>query len=439
MVDSAQPEARSDTRRPRILIIGGGFGGLAAAGVLASRAVDLTIIDRRNHHLFQPLLYQVATAALESSTIAMPIRRLFRKAKNVEVILDEVVAIDLKRNLVTGRNGEVGYDYLVVAAGATHSYFGHDEWAEPAPGLKTIEDAVIIRQRVLVAFEAAERESDPEIKREWVTFVVIGGGPTGAELAGAIAEIGNRVIERDFRRIGKTRVVLIEAGSRLLPTMSEKSSANALRQLRKLGVEVMLGSAVTAVDDNTVSCGAKQIRTRTAIWAAGVAANPLGAALGAPLDRAGRVQVNADLSVPDARNVFVVGDLASISYQGKPVPGVAPAAMQEGRHAARSILRAIEGKTAEPFRYFDKGSLATIGRGAAVADIGRLHLSGMIAWLAWAGIHIVYLLGGRNRILTLTEWAWMYFRNDRGARLITGDVEALYERGASPPSTKRSI
>ena len=432
MDDSAQPETRSTSRRPRIVIIGGGFAGLAAAGILASRAVDLTIIDRRNHHLFQPLLYQVATAALEPSTIAMPIRRLFRKAKHVEVILDEVVSIDLSRNLVIARNGEVAYDYLVVAAGATHSYFGHDQWEEAAPGLKTIEDAVTIRQRVLVAFEAAEREPDPEFKREWMTFAVIGGGPTGVELAGAIAEIGNRVIERDFRRTGRTRVILIEAGPRLLPTMSEKSSENALRQLKKLGAEVMLGSAVTAVDDNTVSCGAGQIRTRTAIWAAGVAANPLGRALGAPLDRAGRVQVNTDLSVPGARNVFVVGDLAALSYQGKPVPGVAPAAIQEGRHAARNILRAIDSKPGDPFRYFDKGSLATIGRGAAVADIGRLHLSGMIAWLAWAGIHIVYLLGGRNRFLTLTEWAWMYFRNDRGARLITGDVEALYERGTQP-------
>jgi len=432
MDDSAQPETRSQSRRPTIVIIGGGFAGLAAAGTLASKAVDVTIIDRRNHHLFQPLLYQVATAALEPSTIAMPIRRLFRKAKHVEVILDEVVSIDLPRNLVIARNGEVPYDYLVVAAGATHSYFGHDQWEEAAPGLKTIEDAVTIRQRVLVAFEAAEREPDPQIKREWMTFVVIGGGPTGVELAGAIAEIGNRVIERDFRRTGRTRVILIEAGPRLLPTMSEKSSENALRQLKKLGAEVMLGSAVTAVDDNTVSCGAAQIRTRTAIWAAGVAANPLGRALGAPLDRAGRVQVNSDLSVPGARNVFVVGDLAALSCQGKPVPGVAPAAIQEGRHAARNILRAIDSKPGDPFRYFDKGSLATIGKGAAVADIGRLHLSGMIAWLAWAGIHIVYLLGGRNRFLTLTEWAWMYFRNDRGARLITGDVEALYERGTQP-------
>jgi NADH dehydrogenase len=359
----------------------------------------------------------------------MPIRRLFRKAANVEVILDEVTSVDVSRNTVITLNGEVAYDYLVVAAGATHSYFGHDEWGEAAPGLKTVEDAIVIRQRVLVAFEAAERESDPAIKREWTTFVVIGGGPTGVELAGAIAEIGNKVIERDFRSTGATRVTLVEAGPRLLPTMSEKSSENALRQLRKLGVEVMLGVPVTAVDDNGVTRGAEKIRARTAIWAAGVAANPLGAKLGATLDRAGRVQVNADLTVPGAPHMFVVGDLAAITQDGKPVPGVAPAAMQEGRHAARNLLRAIAGKPLEPFRYLDKGSLATIGKGAAVADIGRFHLSGLLAWLAWAGIHIVYLLGGRNRIVTLTEWAWMYFRNDRGARVIIGDVEPLLERG----------
>ena len=427
MDDSAPPERR----HARVVIVGGGFAGLAAAAALASKAVDVTIIDHRNHHLFQPLLYQVATAALEPSTIAMPIRRLFRKAANIEVILDEVTSVDVGRNTAITLNSEVGYDYLVVAAGATHSYFGHDEWSEAAPGLKTVEDAIAIRQRVLVAFEAAERESDPALKREWTTFVVIGGGPTGVELAGAIAEIGSKVIERDYRRTGATRVVLIEAGPRLLPTMSEKSSANALRQLQKLGAEVMLGVPVTAVDDNGVTRGAEKIRARTAIWAAGVAANPLGAKLGAPLDRAGRVQVNADLTVPGARNVFVVGDLASMANEGKPVPGVAPAAIQEGRHAARNILRAIEGKPLEPFRYFDKGSLATIGKGAAVADIGRLHLSGLLAWFAWAGIHIVYLLGNRNRFLTLTEWAWMYLRNDRGARLIIGDVEPLLERGTS--------
>ena len=433
MSDSPPPVTRFG--RPRIVIVGGGFAGLAAAGVLVPKPVDITIIDRRNHHLFQPLLYQVATAALEPAMIGMPIRRLFRKARNVEVILDEVTSVDVARNTVFTLNSEVGYDYLIVAAGATHSYFGHDEWGEAAPGLKTVEDAITIRQRVLVAFEAAERESDPEIKREWMTFVVIGGGPTGVELAGAIAEIGTRVVERDFRRTGKTRVILVEAGPRLLPTMSEKSSENALRQLRKLGAEVMLGAAVTAVDDNGVTRGTGKIRARTAIWAAGVAANPLGAKLGAPLDRAGRVQVNVDLTVPGATNVFVVGDLASMTHAGKPVPGVAPAAIQEGRHAARNILHAIERKPLEPFRYFDKGSLATIGKGAAVADVGRLHLSGMIAWLAWAGIHIVYLLGGRNRFLTLAEWGWMYFRNDRGARLIVGDVEPLLERG-TPTSPK---
>ncbi len=417
-------------RRPRVVVIGGGFGGLAAAGTLASKAVAVTIVDRRNYHLFQPLLYQVATAALEPASIAIPIRRVFRKAKNVEVILDEAMSIDTRRSVVAMRDGEVAYDYLIVAAGATHSYFGHDEWREPAPGLKTVEDALTIRQRILVAFEAAEREPDPKVQREWMTFVVVGGGPTGVELAGAIAEIANKVIERDFRRTGKARVILIEAGPRLLPTMSAKSSANAERQLKRLGAEVMLSSTVTAVDDAGVSAGAERIRARTAIWAAGVAANPLGASLGVPLDRAGRVQVKTDLSIPGASNVFVIGDLASISSAGQNVPGVAPAAIQEGRHAALNIWRAIAGKPTEEFHYFDKGSLATIGKGAAVADIGKLHLSGPIAWLAWAGIHIVYLLGNRNRFMTLAEWGWMYLRNERGARLITGDVEALLERGA---------
>jgi NADH dehydrogenase len=416
--------------RVKVVIIGGGFGGLAAAGALASKAVEVTIVDRRNHHLFQPLLYQVATAALEPSAIAIPIRRVFRNAKNVDVILGEATSIDTGRNLVVLRDGEVAYDYLIVATGATHSYFGHDEWREPAPGLKTIEDAITIRQRILVAFEAAEREVNPEVQREWLNFVVIGGGPTGVELAGAIAEIANKVIERDFRRIGKARVILLEAGPRLLPTMSAKSSASAERQLKKLGAEVWLGSAVTAVDDTGVCHGSERIPSRTAIWAAGVAASALGASLGVPLDRVGRVQVNPDLSTPGAANVFVIGDLASVSDNGRPVPGVAPAAIQEGRHAARNILRAIEGKQTEEFRYFDKGSLATIGKGAAVADVGKLHLSGLTAWLAWAGIHIIYLLGGRNRFITLAEWGWMYLRNERGARLITGDVESLLERGA---------
>jgi NADH dehydrogenase len=416
-------------RPQRVIILGGGFAGLSAARELSSKPVEVTIVDRRNYHLFQPLLYQVATAALEAAEIAVPIRRIFRRAKNISVILADAVSIDVAGNRVILRDGTVHYDYLIVAAGATHSYFGHDQWEEPAPGLKTVEDAITIRRRMLVAFEAAERETDPANQREWLTFVIIGGGPTGVELAGAIAEISRKVIERDFRRIRDSRVVLLEAGPRILLSMSARSSESATRQLKHLGVEVLVSSPVTAVDDAGVEYPGGRIRSRTAIWAAGVTANPLGASLGAPLDRAGRVLVNADLSAPGASNVFVAGDLASIRSEKREVPGLASAAMQEGRHAARNVLRAINGKATTPFRYRDKGVLATIGRGAAVAEVGKVRLSGLGAWLAWLTIHIFYLIGFRNRILVLAEWAWTYLRNERGARLIIGDVEPLLERG----------
>ena len=421
-------------RRPRVVILGGGFAGLSAGHALSSLPVEVTIVDCRNYHLFQPLLYQVATAALEAAEIAMPIRRILRHAKNVSVALAEAVSVDTAGNRLILRDGEIPYDYLIVAAGATHSYFGHDDWEEPAPGLKTVEDAMTIRRRMLVAFEAAERETDPQIQRDWLTFVIVGGGPTGVELAGAIAEISRKVVERDFRRIRGSRVVLLEAGSRILPAMSPQSSESATRQLKHLGVEVMVGRAVTAIDDTGVSFAEGRIGTRTAIWAAGVTANPLGASLGAPLDRSGRVQVNADLSVPGAKNVFVAGDLAAISIDGKPVPGLAPAAMQEGRHAAFNILRAIDGKATEPFHYWDKGVLATIGRGAAVVEMGRFRLSGLIAWIAWLTIHIFYLIGFRNRVFVLADWAWTYLRNERGARIIVGEVEPLLERGSTHPS-----
>ena len=424
-------ETNDTGRRPKIVVLGGGFAGLAAARALSSKPVDVTIVDRQNYHLFQPLLYQVATAALESAEIASPIRRIFRHAKNVSVILAEAVSVEVAANTLVLRDARISYDYLIVAAGAAHSYFGHDEWEEPAPGLKTIDDAITIRRRVLIAYEAAEREPDPEIQRDWLTFLIIGGGPTGVELAGAIAEISRRVVERDFRRISESRVVLLEAGPRVLPAMSPESSENAARQLGRLGVQVMVDSKVIAVDDDGVSYVGGRIRSRTAIWAAGVTASPLGATLGAPLDRAGRVKVNPDLSVPGAPNIFVAGDLVSIQSEGRDVPGLAPAAMQEGRHAAENVLRAIDGKPAEPFRYKDRGVLATIGKGAAVADLGRLRLSGVVAWLAWLTIHIFYLIGFRNRFFVLAEWAWIYLRNDRGARLITGgDVEPLLERGA---------
>jgi NADH:ubiquinone reductase (H+-translocating) len=416
-------------RRPQVIILGGGFAGLTAGRELSSKPVEVTIIDRRNYHLFQPLLYQVATAALEAAEIAVPIRRVFRRAKNISVSLAEAVSIDVAGNRVILRDGTVRYDYLIVAAGATHSYFGHDQWEEAAPGLKTVEDAITIRRRMLVAFEAAERETDPALQREWLTFVIIGGGPTGVELAGAIAEISRKVVERDFRRIRGARVVLLEAGPRILLSMSAQSSESATRQLKHLGVEVMVSSPVIEVDDGGVEYRGGRIGSRTAIWAAGVTASPLGASLGTPLDRAGRVLVKADLSAPGAGNVFVAGDLASIRSEMREVPGLASAAIQEGRHAARNVMRVINGQPTMPFRYRDKGVLATIGRGAAVAEVGKVRLSGIGAWLAWLTIHIFYLIGFRNRILVLAEWAWTYLRNERGARLIIGDVEPLLERG----------
>jgi len=428
-----------------VVIIGGGFGGIEAARALKRAPVRLTIVDRRNHYLFQPLLYQVATAALNPSDIASPIRRIVRSQRNASVILGEAVSIDTRRKIVQLLDGEVAYDFLVVATGATHSYFGHEEWLEPAPGLKTLEDAVEIRRRVLVAYEAAEREIDESEVANWMTFVIIGAGPTGVEMAGALAEISRRVLERDFRKIdpGRARIVLIEAGPKVLPAMSPESSASARRQLERLGVEVITDSPVTAVDDRGVMHGGMRLDSRTVIWAAGVAASPLGKALGASasvkLDRAGRVIVNQDLSVAGADGVFVIGDLASISSDGKPVPGLSPAAMQEGRHAAENILRLIRGEPTLPFHYRDKGTLATIGKAAAVADIGGLHFGGLIAWLMWLFVHIFFLIGFRNRFIVVIEWAWNYARNDRGARLITGDVEPLLERGEKQEHRERML
>jgi NADH dehydrogenase len=432
-----------DPGAPHIVIIGGGFGGIAAARALKRAPVRLTMVDRRNHHLFQPLLYQVATAALNPADIASPIRRILRRQRNASVILGEASSIDTRQKIVQLLDGEVAYDFLIVASGATHSYFGHEEWLEPAPGLKTLEDAVEIRRRVLVAYEAAEREVDAAEVANWMTFVVIGGGPTGVEMAGALAEISRRVLERDFRRIdpGKARIILIEAGPKVLPAMSPESSASARRQLERLGVEVITDSPVTAVDDRGVVHGGTRLDSRTVIWAAGVAASPLGKTLGADvkLDRAGRVIVNQDLSVPDADGVFVIGDLASIKSDGKPVPGLSPAAMQEGRHAAKNIVRLIRGEPTLPFHYRDKGTLATIGKAAAVADIAGLHLSGLVAWLMWLFVHILFLIGFRNRFVVIVEWAWTYVRNDRGARLITGDVEPLLERGEKSKNPDRML
>lgn len=410
--------------RPRVVILGGGFGGLTAARALRGTPVDVTLIDRQNHHLFQPLLYQVATAGLNPSDIASPIRRILRRQQNVEVLLAEARAIDAPHKSVVLDVGTIGYDFLIVATGATHSYFGRDDWAEHAPGLKTIEDALQIRRRVLYAFEAAEREADPSRHAAWLTFVVVGGGPTGVELAGALSEIARHALAKDFRKIDPTqaRVLLLEGAAAILPAYPAALSASARRQLERLGVEVQTNRLVTAIDAHGVEVGPERIASRTVLWAAGVAASPLARSLDVPLDRAGRVKVNADLTVPSIEDVYVIGDLANLERDGRLVPGVAPAAMQEARHAASNIGRTLSGRPRLHFRYVDKGSLATIGRAAGVAKLGRLELSGLVAWLAWLFIHIFFLIGFRNRFFVLCSWAWSYFTYDRGARLITGPL-----------------
>jgi len=410
------------TERPHIVILGGGFGGLYAAKTLRKAPARVTVVDRRNFHLFQPLLYQVATAALNPSDIAYPIRSVVAHQENTNVILGEVTAVDVERKIVKLIDSEVAYDYLIVATGATHSYFNHPEWSLIAPGLKTIEDAIEIRRRVLLAFESAERENDPDRQKAWMTFVIVGGGPTGVELAGALSEIARHTMIRDFRRINPSsaRVILVEGNDRVLPVYPPDLSAKAEQQLRDLGVEVITKGMVTGVDDHSVKIGDVTIATRTVLWAAGVQASPLGRTLGAPIDRAGRVVVNEDLSVPGHPEVFVTGDLAAVPG----VPGVAPAAIQEGTHAAKNILRMIRGQPSQPFHYWNKGSLATIGREAAVADLGKLHISGFLAWFAWLAVHIFFLIGFRNRVLVILQWAWAYLTYQRGARLITGrDVE----------------
>ncbi len=412
----------------RVVIIGGGFGGLYAAKALARAPVRITLLDRRNYHLFQPLLYQVATAALNPSDIAAPIRSILRSQKNVSVIMGEATTIDVARKLITMADGELAYDILIVATGATHSYFAHPEWSEDAPGLKTIEDALEIRRRVLRAFEAAERETDPERQQAWLTFVIVGGGPTGVELAGALSEIARQTMLRDFRRINPSsaRVILIEGKPHVLPTYPETLSEKARAQLAGLGVEVMVSTIVTSVTDREVAVAGKTIATRTVLWAAGVQASPLAVSLGVPLDRASRVLVEPDLSIPGHPDVFVIGDLAAVMNEdGSLVPGVAPAAIQEGNHTAKNIQRMARGQLALPFRYHDKGSLATIGRAAGVADFGRLQLSGFLAWAAWLGVHLFFLIGFRNRVLVILQWAWAYITFQRGARLITGKTEPL--------------
>ena len=413
-------------RVPHVVIVGGGFGGLWAARALRRAPVTVTVVDRRNHHIFQPLLYQVATATLSPADIASPIRQVLRRQRSTEVLMAEVEDFDLARKQVVFTDRErLDYDYLILATGATHAYFGHPEWEPLAPGLKTLEDATEIRRRYLLAFEAAEREEDPEERRALLTFVVIGGGATGVEMAGAMADTARHSIARDFRRIdpSQARIVLLEGGPRLLAAYPEELSAYAREALQLRGVEVRTGSIVTDVQPELVRVGGETIRTRNVIWGAGVTASPLGKRLGVPTDPVGRVEILPELSIPGHPEVFVIGDLASLDGpDGKPLPGVAQVAMQMGRHAASNIVASIEGGVRRPFRYRDKGSMAVVGRNAAVLHAGRVKLTGMLAWLGWLLIHILFLIGFRNRFSVFSQWAWSYLTWQRAARLITGAV-----------------
>ena len=411
--------------RKRVVVIGGGFGGIAAVKALAHAPVHVTLVDRSNHYLFQPLLYQVAMAGLAPNEIATPIRSVLRHVDNARVLLAEVTRVDLaERRVFTRECAALEYDYLVLAPGAVNSYFSHPEWSHVAPGLKDLDDAVEIRRRVLLAFEAAEREPDPVEQRRHLTFVVIGGGPTGVELAGAIAELATFVLARDFRAIkpDATRVVLVEGGPRVLAAFDPELSERATQSLHEMGVEVLPNARVTAIDERGVAIGPTRIEASTVLWAAGVRASPLCERLGLPVDRAGRVLVEPDCSVPGHPEVFVIGDAASLTPAGdtQPLPGVSPVAMQQGRFVARAIQLAIEKRTRGAFRYLDKGSMATIGRRRAVAAVGKLKLSGFIAWLAWLTVHIFYLIDFRSKVVVLFDWAWSYFTYQRGSRLITG-------------------
>jgi len=426
--------------RRHVLVVGGGFGGLGVARALARSPVRVTLLDRQNHHLFQPLLYQVAMAGLAPGEVAVPIRGVLRLQDNVRVLLANVTSVDLAARLVTSSEAApLEYDYLVIASGAENSYFGHDEWQHVAPGLKDVDDALEIRRRVLLAFEAAEREPDPLVQRRHLTFVVIGGGPTGVELAGAIAELATFVLARDFRAIhpDATRVILIEGGPRILGTFSPALSDSARASLSGMGVEVRSELRVTGIDATGVWCGDERIEASTVLWAAGVRASPLCGGIGIPTDRLGRALVAQDCSVPGHPEVFVIGDAACFIPEGQaaPLPGVSPVAMQQARFVARQITRSLEGQPREVFHYFDKGSMATIGRSRAVAVVGKLELTGFIAWLAWLALHIVYLIGFRNRLVVLVDWAWAYIGYRRGSRLITGH---RLQAGAPLPASVRA-
>jgi NADH dehydrogenase len=416
-------------RRPHVVIVGGGFGGLNAARALQDAPVRITLVDRRNHHLFQPLLYQVATAALSPADIASPIRAILRRQKNVQVLLAEATAVDLAARALVLDSGRLAYDFLILAAGAGHSYFGHDEWAAAAPGLKSLEEALDIRRRILVAYEEAERTTDPAAQEALMTFVVVGAGPTGVELAGALAEIARFALARDFDQIDPTRarIYLLEGASRVLLAFPEPLARRAQRDLENLGVEVRLDCLVTEITPAGVTAGGEFIPARTVLWAAGVQGAPLGKTLGVELDRAGRVVVNPDLTLPGHPDVFCIGDLSFVDAgmaagkdeRGRPLPGTAPVAIQQGRWAAENIRRALRGDALQPFRYRDRGNMATIGRNKAVADLRGLKLTGFVAWVAWAVIHIFSLIGFRNRILVSFQWLVAYVTYQRGARLIT--------------------
>jgi len=432
--------------RPKVVIVGGGFAGLAAAKALADAPVDVTLLDRRNHHVFQPLLYQVATASLSPADISAPIRTVLRGQDNCEIGLAAVTAVDPANRRLVVEEHAAAYDYLILAAGATHAYFGHDEWAAIAPGLKSIEDATRLRRRILLAFESAEYEEDEAARRAALTFGIVGAGPTGVELAGAIKEVAGQTLPEDYKHIDTrtTRVILFEAGDRVLPTFPPKLSARARRDLERMGVEVRTSSAVTDVTREGIYIGEEFTPLRNVFWAAGVRASPLGATLDAPLDRTGRVIVGPDLTIPGHPEVFVTGDMAAArsADTGEPVPGVAQGGIQMGRYAGRTIAGEVAGRTApdrrQPFVYRDKGTMAIIGKAKAVAVIGRIQTGGFLAWLLWGGIHIAFLIGFRNRLKVLTSWFWSWLLNARDARLITGDagLEIRSPRRETPPSGK---
>lgn len=432
-------------QRSKVVIIGGGFGGLWAAKSLTNKPVEVTLIDRKNHHVFQPLLYQVATAVLSPGEIAQPIRRILAKARNIEVILGEAVGFEKEENVVLLADGaRVEYDFLIVAGGARHSYFGHDHWETGAPGLKTLEDAIEIRRRVLLAFELAERDAYLTGAQRQLNFVVVGGGPTGVELAGAIADIARQALAKDFKAIDtrKAHVVLFEGSDRVLGTFASELSASAKEQLEDIGVDVRLNSFVTEIEPGRVRVGDEFIDCDVVLWATGVAASPLGKALRAEIDKAGRVLVEKDLSLPGYPNIFVIGDMAMLLQEnGEPVPGVSPAAMQMGTLTAKNILRELEGKPHENFKYWDKGTMATIGRKKAIAQAAGMKFSGFIAWLMWLFLHVFFLIGFRNRLAVLFEWFWAYLTRERSARLITGDADEMedalrFVAGRSPALVK---